>query len=1175
MLSRRQLIARSLGHYWRIHLSVALAVVAATAVLTGALIVGDAMRGSLRDLVLSRLGNIDHVILSDLFFRQELAGELESNTSFDNHFEGAHPAFLLRSTAQRQSFTGSEQRQISRASGVLVWGLEERFVELGDGGPATLPNKNEIVLNDVLAHELNADVGDQIILRLPQLNQIAGDSVFADTADAIRSLAGLKVVDIIPAEGLGRFGLSPTQHLPLVAFVQLPTLQSALKQSGKINAILLTGDADSTDGIAIDAWSELLHPTLGDYGFSLERVRRVFPEDSDDADDVIFDYYHLTSNRLMFPPEVATSVENALATDRVQPVFTYLANSIGRGTESSADDDIPYSMVTAIDSIGLKALDSEDGSAFADLEKDEIVLNSWASQQLGVKSGDTVHLKFFEPESTHGMAVERQVTFRVREVVPITEPLAPHRGEQKAVRPTWANDPHFTPEVEGFTDRESLANADPPFPFDRARIRERDETYWANYRTTPKAFVSSATGKMLWGTARFGQTTSYRIPVQPNLTKEQVAEKILAQFSRDGLHPGFRGLALRHHGLQAAKGTTPFSVLFLGFSFFLIAAAMMLVALLFRLGIQQRAHEIGILKAVGWTHRGIRNLLIAEGLMIVALGAAIGVFVGIGYAWFMLVGLRTWWLDAVVTPFLELHIKESVTSLIVGWAVTVFIAGLTIALTLWFLGNLSARRLMSGEVEETGLVMPIKAKGTRYLACPLIIFSLGLALLGTRLAGEAQAGMFFGCGASVLMAGLLLLSTTLRAGGTIFSGRQGLSLIGLSLCNAARRPGRSTLTVGIVATAAFLIAAISCFRLEPSLEGAGGFELIAESDQPIYHDLNTASGREELGFVEQHAEQLKESEFVAFRVKEGDDASCLNLYQPRQPRVLGVPVSWTKSDHSDLTAAFRWADTSAVTEEELANPWSLLEHRFDDGVVPVILDKNTAMYSMHLYSGAGSEFDIEHDRGQTVRYRIVGLLTNSIFQGSMLISETYFTEKNFDKNFSNVNGYRLFLVNSDSNREEVANLLEDRLRDHGFDARQTKDVLRNLLAVQNTYLSTFQSLGALGLLLGTFGLATVQLRSVLERRGEMALMLATGFRPWRLAALVMLENAFLLLAGLGIGAFAAGISVLPHWLSGGAAIPFASLAKVFGLVLLVGLASGFAAVRATLRAPVLSALRGD
>ena len=73
----------------------------------------------------------------------------------------------------------------------------------------------------------------------------------------------------------------------------------------------------------------------------------------------------------------------------------------------------------------------------------------------------------------------------------------------------------------------------------------------------------------------------------------------------------------------------------------------------------------------------------------------------------------------------------------------------------------------------------------------------------------------------------------------------------------------------------------------------------------------------------------------------------------------------------------------------------------------------------------------------------------------------------------------------------------------------------------------------------------------------------------------MLENAVLLLVGLGIGVFSAAISVFPHWLMGGASVDLERLTGMFVLILLVGLAGGLAAVRATLRAPIVSALRGE
>ena len=202
---------------------------------------------------------------------------------------------------------------------------------------------------------------------------------------------------------------------------------------------------------------------------------------------------------------------------------------------------------------------------------------------------------------------------------------------------------------------------------------------------------------------------------------------------------------------------------------------------------------------------------------------------------------------------------------------------------------------------------------------------------------------------------------------------------------------------------------------------------------------------------------------------------------------------------------------------------------------------------------------------------MAALLADSIFQGDLLISERAFL-----KHFPETSGYRLFLVETPPGREaDVRQVLERNLGDYGFAAETTGQRLAGFLTVQNTYLSTFQSLGGLGLLLGTFGLAAVQLRGMLERRGELALLRATGFQRSMLARLVLLENAALLVAGLAIGLAAALLAVLPHLLGRGASIPWASLALTLAAVLVVGLAAGGLAVRAVLRAPLLTALREE
>ena len=125
---------------------------------------------------------------------------------------------------------------------------------------------------------------------------------------------------------------------------------------------------------------------------------------------------------------------------------------------------------------------------------------------------------------------------------------------------------------------------------------------------------------------------------------------------------------------------------------------MMLIAILFRLGVQLRAREIGVLEAVGFRYRKILNLLATEGLIVAMAGAAIGVVAGVGYAWLMLAGLRTWWLAAVVTPFVNLYWTPQ--SLVVGYASGVLVALVSMVWSLRRLRRLSPRALLAGESEE-------------------------------------------------------------------------------------------------------------------------------------------------------------------------------------------------------------------------------------------------------------------------------------------------------------------------------------------------------------------------------------------------------------------------------------------------------------------------------------------
>src|SRR5690349_13678825 len=95
-MSFRQLVARGLAYHWRTNLAVILGVATAVAVLAGALLVGDSVRGSLRDLVLQRLGRTDQAVISTGFFREQLASDLQAQPAFASALEAVAPLIIVQ-----------------------------------------------------------------------------------------------------------------------------------------------------------------------------------------------------------------------------------------------------------------------------------------------------------------------------------------------------------------------------------------------------------------------------------------------------------------------------------------------------------------------------------------------------------------------------------------------------------------------------------------------------------------------------------------------------------------------------------------------------------------------------------------------------------------------------------------------------------------------------------------------------------------------------------------------------------------------------------------------------------------------------------------------------------------------------------------------------------------------
>jgi putative ABC transport system permease protein len=370
------------------------------------------------------------------------------------------------------------------------------------------------------------------------------------------------------------------------------------------------------------------------------------------------------------------------------------------------------------------------------------------------------------------------------------------------------------------------------------------------------------------------------------------------------------------------------------------------------------------------------------------------------------------------------------------------------------------------------------------------------------------------------------------------------------------------LAIGVIAAATFMLIAVGAFRRDGAAatdrhSGTGGYPLLVDLLLPIATDPNSRDGREALGIRD--ADQMT---IEPFRVLPGDDTSCLNLYEPRNPRVLGVSRQFIESGR------FAFQASLASTDAERANPWLLLNRDLGPDIVPVVADANSITYVLH--KSIGDDIVIQSG-GRPVRLRIAAALSDSIFQGELLMAEA-----SFIRLFPEQEGYRFLLVDGPADRAApLARTIEEGAADLGADAVSTSERLAAFHTVENTYLSTFQTLGGLGLLVGTIGLAAVVLRNVLERRRELALLGAVGYDRAHIFTIVVAENVLLLAWGLAIGTVCALIAIAPTVFERGGRVPLTSSGWLLLAVSGAGLLSSIIATRAALRTPLLAALRSE
>jgi putative ABC transport system permease protein len=1200
MMNYWKLLRRSLDFYRKSHLWVVLGTMISTAILVGALIIGDSVKFSLQQIVFDRLGNTEFALTSgDRLFRAQIADDL---------------AKILDTTVapllQTNGIAIAEGGQ-QRLNNIQIIGMDDRFGKIA--GITDFYNHispDEAIINHHLALRLQLKKGDEFLLRIKKLNMIPKDIPLSLDTDTTMARP-FKIKAIASDTQFGRFNLKANQVAPNTVFVSLSALSREMGYDNRANVLLIQKFLDQdlwdypdyqdkkkevkkikknyklqntnykgggTPGLigipnynvqsykprgihaSMQSCNHAISFPLASFShlpiFSASQLPSLLPGRRRQVEEAFKeawaladvglevrefpgrDMIEIKSSRIFLDPAIVDATLKI--NKKAQPVLTYFVNRISLG-----DRVTPYSFVSA------------PGSSIVPpgMKDDEIIINEWLARDLSASQGDQIRLTYYVLGPMRDL-IEESTNFRVKAIVPLEGPYV---------------DSDLMPDFPGLSSEQNCRDWHPGIPIDLDKIREKDEEYWDNYRGTPKAFVTIDAAQRLWRN-RFGDLTAVRFM---GLEKREIEKKLIGE-----LDPASFGLVfreVREEGLRASVESVDFGELFLGLSFFIIVAALLLTGLLYVFNVEKRSEENGLLLALGFPKKNVKRLVLMEGAVIIIIGSILGSAAGVFYNQVVLYALKTVWHGVVGTSMLRVNVKFS--TILMGTGIGIFIAFFTI----WIVTRKQLKQPVTGL--QRGLTKLNVYREKRPLVSILIgisgVIAVIIILLTTKFETGREAFMFFfTAGSLLLISGMAFIKVLLyklnnkkflQGPGTVFSKRvpgrrrQEKSLFNIGVRNNTRRPVRSLTLIGLLACGLFIVFTVGANRVistqdvEKRGSGTGGFALYGESSVPVLYDLNSQKGTNFYGLESINAKGV---DYVQFRVKEGDDASCLNLNRVSNPQLIGVDP-----DELIKRASFTFVENSGEVDPK--NPWEVLKQNLPDGAVPGVADQTVILWG--LGKAVGDTLTYIDEKGQTFKIKLVGGLANSIFQGNIIISEKALTRE-----YPSISGYRLLLIDAPfENLDEISRGLSRAMQDQGLDLVPASARLAEFNRVENTYLSIFLILGTFGLILGSIGLGIVVWRNVKERQGELALLRAVGFSKKSIQKMVLYEHMALLAAGIFCGTAAALLATLPPIMTPGSGIPYFTIVLLLIIVLINGVGWTYFASRTATRGNLLASLRNE
>ena len=1091
---------RSLLHYWPTSLGAIAGTALVAFVLAGAFLVRHQAHQRMIDLTGERIGAISFAMQADeIPFRVALAEQVADRTGMT-----VAPVLMVRGSIALPGGTNG-----ACYAPVLILGVDHRFWQLSPGGKAP-SNTTGVIVNDELCRTIRLEPGQDVVIRAAPLDALAPETGLNFDRRGMLALR-MRISGHAGSREFGRFSLKNQPLAEPIAFVPLAELQQALKATSHANLALFCNHPSDPVTLAEMKKALALLWTLEDIGLEIR-----------DAGANL----ELRTPRIFLPAAVGTAVLRAVP--EAQGILTYFVTSITHG-----QDQTPYSTISALPAELLGYT----------LRDDEIVINEWLARDLRAAPGSRLSLTFYTIAPNRRL-VETNAWFEVKAIVGMQSPLV---------------DRTLTPGYPGMQTSPDCRDWQPDLPIDLSRIRAQDEIYWDQYQASPKAGISLAAGRRIWGNP-FGDLTAIRVKDTPG-SNYKLVKAIRKNTTPTAL--GIHLISIRRFANQSVTQAMDAGQIFLGLSLFLIIAALIMASSLWHLHVAARTPEIGLFRATGFTPWRISRMFGAEVAIIAIAGVFTGAVASMPYGMRMVCQIELATSadpDAGMVPIGLSLLQWGIPVLMPVMGIVLIVALGMAGFGIWRTMRQQPRTLMSG-IPST--IRPARTRthlGIVIATAVLAITAIGITAYGW-LTARVSVAHFIWAGIALLGVGFGL-AYHLLAPDTPHAKPAAFSLYGLSWAHARRARWRSLAVVMLMACGIFLVVVVGASPLDrdynnPAIRRRhlGNFDLLVTLSQPL-----TAIDQQRLF----SAAMTNSMKIVMCRLSDGDNASCLNPARSVNPQLLGIPPGAFEDQQ---------AFTFIRTIPELAGtaPWLRLDRRLADGAIPAVVDAATLEWG--LGKRLGDNLLYQDQNGTPVRVRIAGVIDNSFLQGHVIISDA-----NFIALVPASRGMNVMLVKygqgiTDSDTE---NYLRGLLGRHGVAITTTAGRFEQLALVETVYRGLFGVLGSLGLILGAAGLGFMLLRNIMERRAEVALLRAIGYTAARIQQLILVEHINILALGVGTGLVASLVAAWPSLiLNGNPALALSIALTRVGLILCGGIIAIILSSLWVTRLALLRALRSE